>query len=113
MGVLSETYTLRIPRDVPANNFWSFVIYDPQTRSMLQTPEQKFPSVNSMRENLRTESDGGVLLTIGPDRPADGDGNWIQTRPGKGWFGILRLYGPLEPWFAKTWRPGEVEPSQR
>jgi len=22
---------------------------------------------------------------------------------------ILRLYGPLEPWFAKTWRPGEIE----
>jgi hypothetical protein len=23
---------------------------------------------------------------------------------------ILRLYGPLEPWFNKTWRPGEIEP---
>jgi len=22
---------------------------------------------------------------------------------------ILRLYGPLEPWFEKTWRPGEIE----
>jgi len=22
---------------------------------------------------------------------------------------ILRLYGPLEPWFDKTWRPGEIE----
>ncbi|MGA9394402.1 MAG: hypothetical protein WCA83_02825 [Azonexus sp.] len=35
--------------------------------------------------------------------------NWVQTIPGKGWFMILRLYGPLEPWFDKSWRPGEVE----
>ena len=35
--------------------------------------------------------------------------NWVQTIPGKGWFMILRLYGPLEPWFNKTWRPGEIE----
>jgi hypothetical protein len=25
------------------------------------------------------------------------------------WFGIFRYYGPLEPWFDKTWRPGEIE----
>jgi len=30
--------------------------------------------------------------------------NWLQTIPGKGWNTILRLYGPLEPWFNKTWR---------
>jgi hypothetical protein len=35
--------------------------------------------------------------------------NWIQTIPGKGWFLILRLYGPLEPWLDQTWRPGEIE----
>jgi hypothetical protein len=22
---------------------------------------------------------------------------------------LFRLYGPLEPWFDKTWRPGEPE----
>jgi hypothetical protein len=34
--------------------------------------------------------------------------NWVQTIPNKGWNTILRLYGPLEPWFDKTWRPGEI-----
>jgi hypothetical protein len=29
--------------------------------------------------------------------------------PGKGFFPILRLNSPLEPFFAKTWRPSEVE----
>ena len=76
---------------------------------MLQTPDQKFPSVNSMREGLQTEPDGSVLLTIGPQRPSEGEVNWIQSRPGKGWFAILRLYGPEEAWFDKTWRPGEIE----
>jgi hypothetical protein len=32
-----------------------------------------------------------------------------QTRAGKGWFAIFCLYGPLEPWFGKTWRPGEIQ----
>ena len=36
-------------------------------------------------------------------------GNWIQTLPGKGWFVLLRLYGPLEPFFDKTWQPSEIE----
>jgi hypothetical protein len=37
------------------------------------------------------------------------EANWAQTIPGKGWNMLFRLYGPLEPWFDKTWRVGEVE----
>jgi hypothetical protein len=37
------------------------------------------------------------------------EANWTQTVPGKGWFALLRLYSPTEPWFDKTWRPGEIE----
>ena len=33
----------------------------------------------------------------------------VQTVPGKGWNMRFRLYGPLEPWFEKTWRPGDPE----
>jgi hypothetical protein len=32
----------------------------------------------------------------------------IQTVAGKGLFLILRLYGPLQPWFDKTWQPDDV-----
>ena len=42
--------------------------------------------------------------------PAGKEKNWVQTIPGKGWNTLLRLYGPLQPWFDKTWRPGEIEP---
>jgi hypothetical protein len=29
--------------------------------------------------------------------------------PGKGYNVALRLYGPLEPWFDQSWRPGDPE----
>jgi hypothetical protein len=53
--------------------------------------------------------DGSVDIYFGPKAPAGKEKNWIQTVPGKGWFTGLRLYGPLEPWFDQTWRPGEIE----
>ncbi|WP_442914516.1 hypothetical protein [Kribbella sp. NBC_01484] len=35
----------------------------------------------------------------------------MQALPGKSWFRILRLYGPLERWFDQTWRLGEIQPT--
>ncbi|MBD3258452.1 DUF1254 domain-containing protein [candidate division GN15 bacterium] len=104
----AKNYTLNIPANVPAKDFWSVVIYDPQTRSELQT-DQTFPSRNNKRDNLIENQDGSVTLYFGPEAPKGKESNWIQTVPGKGWFALLRLYGPLEPWFDKSWRPGEFE----
>ena len=103
-----KNYQLNIPANVPAKDFWSVVVYDPQTRSELQTG-QPFPSKNNKRDKLIANADGSVDLYFGPEAPAGKEANWTQTVPGKGWFAILRLYGPLEPWFDKTWRPGEIE----
>jgi hypothetical protein len=84
------------------------VLYDPRTRSILQTPRTAFPSLNSERSSV--EMNGAArAIYFGPEAPAGKERNWIQTVPGKGFFVILRLYGPLEPWFEKTWRPGEIE----
>jgi hypothetical protein len=104
----SKSYKLNVPKNVPAKDFWSVVIYDPQTRSELQT-SQPFPSRNNKRDKLIANADGSVDLFFGPKAPAGKEANWIQTVPGKGWFALLRLYGPLEPWFDKTWQPGEFE----
>ena len=84
------------------------LVYDPQTRSMLQT-DQRFPSLSSQKADLAVNDDGSVDVYFGPEPPAGHESNWIQTVPGKGWFLFFRLYGPLEPWFDKTWRPGEIE----
>jgi hypothetical protein len=104
----SSSYELTLPADAPAKDFWSIVAYDPQTRSELQTG-QPFPSRNSQRDALTYDDDGSITLTFGPDEPDEGASNWIQTVAGKKWFAILRLYGPLEPWFERTWVPGDLE----
>ena len=105
----AKDYQITIPGDVPAKDFWSLVVYDPQTRSMLQT-DQPYPSKNNERNrDLVKNDDGSTTIWFGPKAPMGKEANWIQTVPGKGWFICLRLYGPLEPWFKQTWRPGEIE----
>ena len=109
----ANTYKLNIPADVPALDFWSVVIYDPQTRSQLQMPTQPFPSKNSKRDALEVNpEDGSIDLYFGPVEPADKQNNWIQTVGIKHWFAMLRLYGPTERWFDGSWKPGEIEPWQ-
>lgn len=103
-----KTYKLRLPPNTPVKDFWSVIVYDNQTRSMLQT-DQRAPSVSSQDKGVKTNADGSVDVWFGPKAPPGMEKNWVQTIPGKGWFMILRLYGPLEPWFNKTWRPGEIE----
>ena len=104
----SKTYKVHLPPNIPAKQFWSVVLYSSQTRSMLQT-DQQFPSMGSLTRGMVVNPDKSVDVYFGPTAPAGKEGNWLQTDPGKGWFPILRLYGPLEPWFKKTWRPSEIE----
>ena len=105
-----KTYKVTLPKGIPARAFWSFTLYDNQTRSMLQTP-QRFPRAGSQSypsPAAEAGADGSTTVFFGPKQPAGVKrGNWIQTMPGKGWFTILRLYSPLEPFFDKSWRPGE------
>lgn len=103
-----KNYKLHLPPNIPAKSFWSAIVYGAQTRSMIQT-NQRFPSVSSQNKDLQINPDGSVDVYFGPEAPAGKASNWVQTIPGESWFTILRLYGPLEPWFDKTWRPGDIE----
>ena len=104
-----KSYRLHLPPGVPVKEFWAITVYDPQTRSMLQTA-QVLPEVSSQMPRTVINPDTSADIWCGPVAPAGHEANWIQTVPGKGWFATMRLYGPLEPWFDKTWRPGEIEP---
>ena len=104
----AKTYKVNVPANVPAKNFWSFTLYDNQTRSMLQTDAQ-FPAIGSNDKDVVSNEDGSFDIYFAPVAPRGKESNWIQTIPGKGWNTIFRLYGPLEAWFDQTWRPGEIK----
>lgn len=91
----SKTYKFHVPPNPPMKDFWSFTIYDNQTRSMLQT-DQQFPGIDNNKEGLVQNEDGSWDIYIGPNAPKGFENNWIQTVPGKGWNTIFRLYGPLD-----------------
>jgi hypothetical protein len=50
-----------------------------------------------------------VDLYIGPEAPQGKEKNWIPTAPGRGWFGIFRLYAPTEAYFDRSWKLSDVE----
>jgi hypothetical protein len=104
----AKTYKITLPPKVPVNNFWSFMAYDAQTRSMLQT-DQKFPGIDGKREGLEKNDDGSITVYFGPQTPKGKANNWVQTLPGKSFLVMYRMYGPLEPWFDKTWKPSDFE----
>ena len=106
----AKTYRLHVDPDPPAKNFWSVDIYDTQTRSLLQVPSTIYPALASNTGTLRANHDGSHDLYFGPSAPQGQESNWIETLPGKSWFPIFRIYGPLEPWFDQTWKLNEFEP---
>ncbi len=70
----------------------------------------KYPSKNNKRDKLVYNEDGSVDLYYGPELPKGApEANWTQTTPDKAWFVLLRLYGPLQPWFDKKWSPSDFE----
>ena len=106
----SRNYRITLPSGIPESRFWSVILYDNQTRSMLQT-DQPLPNVGSQTGTVETSPDGTTDIYIGPTAPENKTNNWLQTIPGKGFFTVLRLYNPLQPFFDKTWRPSEIEPT--
>ena len=103
-----HTFKIHLPKDIPAANFWSLAVYDNYSRSLIQNDEG-IASLGSIRGAV-ANPDGSVDAYFGPACPTGvPKANWIQTKPGVGYFVYLRLYGPMQSWFDKSWRPGDPE----
>jgi hypothetical protein len=100
-------YRITLPPKIPAANFWSVTLYEAENASGLANG-QPFPSLGS-RDKPAQNADGSTELYLGPKPPSGKEGNWLATVPGKGYFAILRLYGPTQPAIDKSWKPGDIE----
>ena len=106
-----KTYKLTVPQPVPDRLFWSVTVYDAQTRSQVQTDQGK-AALRSLFELKDVPKTGATDLYFGPQAPAGQEGRWIKTIPGKGWFVYFRIYGPEQPAFDGSWKPGDFEEVQ-
>jgi hypothetical protein len=102
----AKNYRLHIPPNIPVKNFWSVVAYDADSRSILRN-DQPFASVSSYT-HPESNPDGSIDVYFGTKIPAGKDKNWIRTTHGTGWFMLFRFYGPLEPFFDKSWKPDDI-----
>jgi hypothetical protein len=100
-------YTLRVPPNPPAEQFWSIAVYSWDTRTLINN-KQKRANLSS-RQGLVKNADGSVDLYFGPTAPTGKDKNWVQTIPGQGWWVYLRFYAPTKAYFDKSWAMPDFE----
>ena len=105
-----QNYTLHVPADPPAKQFWSLTLYDTRSRGLIDNPQQV--ADKSSRQELIKNADGSVDLYMGPTAPQGKDQNWIPTVPGKAWFAYFRLYAPTEAYLDASWQLPDIEKSK-
>lgn len=102
----SKHYTVTLPPNAPVTRFWSVMIYDNQTRSMLET-DQIGAGLDGLSPGIVSNDDGSITVHFAPEAPAGMERNWVQTMPHKGFNVIFRVYGPTEAWFDGSWKPSD------
>jgi hypothetical protein len=108
-----NNYVIRIEKDVPAELFWSFVIYDTDTRCLIDNRDgaaggkatmgkliAPFLRNISKKKDPRQNDDGSYYMLLGPDAPPKGwETNHVQTIKGRGWFPYMRAYAAKAEFF--------------
>ena len=103
----AKTYTIRIPANPPAKLFWSFTVYDVATRCLIDNEQQRGDR-GSRDQNLHANDDGSVDLFFGRQRPTARRRTGCRRIPGRHWFSYFRFYGPLEAYFDRSWKLGDI-----
>ncbi len=101
----ASTYKLRVPKDTPARDFWSVIVYSMKTKGFVEDVERVGISSRD-KETLKFNDDGSVDVYFAPKAPKGMESNWIPT--GEDFFLLFRLYGPDKPLFEKTWMLDDV-----
>ena len=109
-----DTYKLNVPADVPAEDFWSAIVYNMETKNFNRGVDRVGASTKDLDKMVKN-ADGSVDLYFGPNLkkvPKGYKANWVTTESAteaNDWFFLFRLYRPTtEDWF-KTWMLNDVE----
>jgi hypothetical protein len=102
-----RTYTVNIPANVPAKQYWSMIVYAVDTAALIR--EAPVVTLDSYNQAMQRNTDGSVDLYFGPKPPPGKAANWIYTAPGKAFFPAMRFYDPDKPLFDRTWKLSDIE----
>jgi len=103
-----KTYKVRVPKDVPARQFWSLTVYERATWAFINNPLDRAGLGSFNMDQMQKNADGSVDVYIGPKAPVGLQSNWIPTL-GKEPYVWLRLYGPEEAFWNKSFKMPDVE----
>jgi hypothetical protein len=70
-----KTYKLRVPKDVPAKQFWSLTVYERSTWAFIQNPPDRAGLDSTNMNTMKANSDGSVDLYFGPNAPTGLESN--------------------------------------
>ena len=103
-----KTYKLHLPAGIPAKEFWSLVAVrhadalDAADRPAV--PEHRQPDEGRGRQSRHS-----VDVYFGPKAPQATKATGCRPGPERAGTSSCGSMAPSQPWFDKTWRPGEVE----
>jgi hypothetical protein len=103
----AQTYRLRVPPNVPIEQYWSLTAYDRETHALIKNVNRASRASNA--SDVKKNPDGSIDLYVGPEAPAGRESNWIPTDPQRGFELMFRLYGPRKEFFDKKWALPDVE----
>jgi len=103
----SKTYRLRVPPNVPVEQYWSLTAYDRDTHALIRNVDRASRASNAA--DVKKMPDGSVELFLGPKAPPGQETNWIPTDPARRFELMFRLYGPKQDLFEKKWTLPDVE----
>jgi hypothetical protein len=106
--VAGATYKITLPKDMPVKQFWSLIVYDQATFAFIYNPLERAGLSMFDMSTMKKNPDGSVTIYIGPKPPTGLESNWIPTG-GKQPLPVIRLYGPQQAYFDKTFKLPDFE----
>jgi hypothetical protein len=103
-----KNYRLRVPKEVPARQFWSLTLYDNATWTFIKNPLDRSGLASNQKDSIKANEDGTVDLYFGPKAPKDFESNWLPSM-GKRPYLWFRIYAPSEAFWDKSFKLPDVE----